>query len=102
MSLRCIRYLLKSEGFKAKRKVKTNFVNATNKRKCIAWAKQHQHYTVNNQLKWGFSDETKINIWGSDGKSYYSTGGVTELLPHQIEPHVQGDGGSVLFCGLIL
>ncbi|KAG2209363.1 hypothetical protein INT46_002606 [Mucor plumbeus] len=40
-------------------------------------------------------------MWGSDGKSYYWTDGATELLLHQIESHVQGDGGSVLFWGLI-
>ena len=48
MSLRGIRHILKSKGFKARRKVKTNFVNATNKRKCFAWAKKYQHYTVND------------------------------------------------------
>jgi len=40
-------------------------------------------------------------MWGSDGKSYYWTDGGTELLLHQIESHVQRDGGSVLFLGLI-
>ncbi|KAG2196174.1 hypothetical protein INT46_000455, partial [Mucor plumbeus] len=101
MSLRGIRRVLKSEGFKARRKVKTNFVNVTNKRKRFAWAKKYQHYTVDDWRKWGFSDETRINMWGSDGKSYYWTDGTTDLLPHQIESHVQGDGGSVLFWSLI-
>ncbi|KAG2209070.1 hypothetical protein INT46_003645 [Mucor plumbeus] len=85
-----------------RRKVKINFVNATNKRKRFAWAKKYQHYTVDDWRKWGFSDETRINMWGSNGKSYYWTDGATELLPHQIESHVQGDdGGSVLFWNLI-
>ncbi|KAG2196407.1 hypothetical protein INT46_011025 [Mucor plumbeus] len=101
MSPRGIRHVLKSKGFKARRKVKTNFVNATNERKRFAWAKKYQHYTVNAWLKRGFSDETRINMWGSDGKSYYWTDGDTELLLHQIESHIQGDGGSVLFWGLI-
>ncbi|KAG2209676.1 hypothetical protein INT46_004241 [Mucor plumbeus] len=79
----------------------TNFVNATNKRKLSAWAEKYQHYTVDDWRKWRFSDETRINMWGSDGKSYYWTDGATELLPYQIEPHIQGDGGSVLFLGLI-
>ncbi|KAG2194674.1 hypothetical protein INT46_004216 [Mucor plumbeus] len=86
MSLRDIRHELKSDGFKARRKVKTNFVNATNKGKCFAWAKKYQHYTVDGWHKWGFSDETRINMCGSDRKSYYWT---------------DGDGGSVLFWGLI-
>ncbi|KAG2203341.1 hypothetical protein INT46_000607 [Mucor plumbeus] len=101
ISLRGIRQVLKSEGFKARRKVKINFVNATNKRKHFAWAKKYQHYTVDDWRNRGFFDKTKINMWGSDGKSYYWTDGATELLPHQIESHVQGDGGSVLFWGLI-
>jgi hypothetical protein len=100
-SLRGVRHVLKSEGFKARRKIKTNFVNATNKRKLFAWAKKYQHYTANGWRKWDFSDETRINMWGSDGKSYYWTDGATELLPYQIEPHIQGNGVSVLFLGLI-
>ncbi|KAG2202005.1 hypothetical protein INT46_008405 [Mucor plumbeus] len=85
MSLRDIRHVLKSEGFKARRKVKTNFVNASNKRKRFAWAKKYQHYTVDD--------------W--HGKSYYWTDGATELLPYQIESHVQEDGGSILFWSFI-
>ncbi|KAG2215571.1 hypothetical protein INT46_000377 [Mucor plumbeus] len=101
MSLKGIRHVLKSEGFKARRRVKTNFVNATNKRKRFAWAKKYQHYIVNDWRKWGFSDETRINMWGSDGKSYYWTDGATKLLPYQIESHVQEDGGSILFWSFI-
>ncbi|KAG2195339.1 hypothetical protein INT46_007910 [Mucor plumbeus] len=99
--LRGIRHVLKSEGFKARRKVKTNFVNATNKRKRIAWGKKHQHYTVDDWSKWGFSEKTRINMLGSDGKFYYWKHGATKLLPHQIESHIQEDNGSVLFLGLI-
>jgi hypothetical protein len=51
MSLRGVRHVLKSEGFKARRKIKTNFVNATNKRKLFAWAKKYQHYTANDWRK---------------------------------------------------
>ena len=84
MSLRGIRHVLKSEGFKARRKVKANFVNATNKRKRFAWAKKYQQYTVDDWRIRSFSDETRINMWGSDEKTYYWTDGATELLPHQL------------------
>jgi hypothetical protein len=40
-------------------------------------------------------------MWSSGGKPYYWMDGTTELLPRQIEFHVQGDGGSVFFWGLI-
>jgi hypothetical protein len=38
--------------------------------KRLQWAKSHQHWTVDD-WKWViFSDETKINRFGSDGKAY--------------------------------
>ncbi|KAG2208387.1 hypothetical protein INT46_001056 [Mucor plumbeus] len=86
VSMRNIRYILKRKGFKPnKRKVKTNFVRAENRAKRLAWAKRHCHLTTNNWRKWGFSDETRINMWGSDGKAFYWTDWPTELQPHQTE-----------------
>ncbi|KAG2214661.1 hypothetical protein INT46_005678 [Mucor plumbeus] len=51
--------------------------------------------------QWVFSDETRVNLWGSDGNSYYWSDGGDILPPYQMEPHVEGDGGSVLFWGCI-
>ncbi|GAN02382.1 hypothetical protein MAM1_0021c01825 [Mucor ambiguus] len=62
MSLRNIRYPLKREGFKAERKVRTKFIHDRRRR--------------------GFSDETKVNMWGSDGKSFYWTDRPFQLMPH--------------------
>jgi hypothetical protein len=44
-------------------------------------------------------DETRVNSWGPDGNSYYWSNGGEILQPYQTEPHVEGDGGSVLFWG---
>src|SRR6478752_638031 len=46
MTLHGIREMLKRMGFKAKRKVNTNFVSHTNRGIRLAWAKRHQHLTV--------------------------------------------------------
>ena len=101
MSMRNIRYILKRKGFKPKRKVKTNFVRAENRAKRLEWAKSYHHLTTDDWRKWGFSDETRINMWGSDGKAFYWTDRPTELLPHQTEAQVQGDGGGAVFWGMI-
>lgn len=101
MTLRNIQYILKRKGFKAKRKVKTNFISKDNQKKRLAWAKRHRHLTKEDWRKWGFSDETRVNMWGSDGKSFYWTDRPTELMPHQTEAQVQGDGGGVVFWGMI-
>ncbi|KAK4510570.1 uncharacterized protein ATC70_005001 [Mucor velutinosus] len=88
-------------GFKAKRKAKTNFVSAENRKKRLVKTKRHRHLTADDWRKWGFSDETRVNMWGSDGKSFYWTDRPTELMPHQTEAQVQGDGGGVIFWGMI-
>ncbi|KAK4513351.1 Phosphatidyl-N-methylethanolamine N-methyltransferase [Mucor velutinosus] len=37
---------------------------------------------------------------GSDGKSFYWTNSLIELMPHQTEAQVQVDGGGVVFYGM--
>jgi len=52
----------------------------------------------NGWCKLGFSDVTsRVNMWGSDGKSFYWTDRRTELMPHPTEAQAQGDGGGVVF-----
>lgn len=101
LTLRSIQYLLKRHGFKAKRRVKTNFVSKPNQKKRLAWVKRHRHLTKDDWRKWGFSDETRVNLWGSDGKSFYWTDRPSQLMPHQTEARVQGDGSGVVFWGMI-
>ena len=36
-------------------------------------------------------------MWDSDGNSFYWSDGDETLRSHQVEPHVQGDGGGVIF-----
>ncbi|KAG2190219.1 hypothetical protein INT46_002569 [Mucor plumbeus] len=56
---------------------------------------------IDQWRQWVFSDETRVNLWGSNGNSYYWSDGGDILQPYQTEPHVEGDGGSVLFWGCI-
>ncbi|KAG2190301.1 hypothetical protein INT46_011807, partial [Mucor plumbeus] len=75
MSLSVVRKLLKRMGFKPRRK--------------------------NQWRQWVFSDGTRVNLWGSDGNSYYWSDGGDILQSYQTEPHVEVDGGSVLFWSCI-
>ncbi|KAK4519750.1 40S ribosomal protein S6 [Mucor velutinosus] len=70
-------------------------------KKRLVWAKRHRHLTADDWRKWGFFDETRVNMWGSDGESFYWTDRPTELMSHQTEAQVQGDGGGVVFWGMI-
>jgi hypothetical protein len=67
----------------------------------LTWAKKHQHFTVDQWRQLVFSEKTRVNLWGSDGNSYYWSNGGDILQLCQTEPHVEGDGGSVFFWGFI-
>ncbi|KAG1399551.1 hypothetical protein G6F59_013311 [Rhizopus arrhizus] len=43
-----------------------------------------------------FSDETKVNIWGSDGCKYYWSRPGDPLKPHHIDVTVKHGGGSLI------
>jgi len=101
MSLSGIRKGLKKRGFNAKRKIKTNFVSKDNKAERYAWAKKYRNYTLIDWRQWVISDETRVNMWGTDGNSFVWSDGDNTLLPHQMEPHVHGYSGGVMFWSCI-
>ena len=88
-------------GFKAKRKNKTNFVSAANKKLRLAWARKHRQLTVSDWRKWVFSGKTRVNIGGSDSESFYWSDVPGTNRPHQVRPQVQGNGDGVMLWGCI-
>jgi hypothetical protein len=88
MSLSGAEELLNEIGFKAKRKNKTNFVSAANKKLRLAWARKHRQLTVSDWRKWVFSDKTRVNMWGSDSESFYWSDVPGTNRPHQVQPQV--------------
>ncbi|KAG1400988.1 hypothetical protein G6F59_013105 [Rhizopus arrhizus] len=47
------------------------FLKAIHMKKRLAWANAHKDWTKNDWRRIVFSDETKVNVWGSDGVKYY-------------------------------
>ena len=82
MSLNGIRKGLKKRGFNAKRKIKANFVSKENKAERNAWAKKYRNYTLTDWRQWVFSDETRANMWGTDGNILSFCRMVTILYCH--------------------
>ncbi|KAG2198996.1 hypothetical protein INT46_005536 [Mucor plumbeus] len=101
MSLSGAVKLLNGMGFKAKRKNKTNFVSAANKKLRLAWVRKHRQLTVSDWRKWVFSGKTRVNMGGSDSEFFYWSDVSGTNRPHQVRPQVQGIGDRVMFWGCI-
>jgi transposase len=91
--------LLRSMGFYAAIKKKKPFLKKKNIEARYKWAKRHQHWTVEDWKKVIFSDETKVNVWGSDGCKYYWTRPGDKLQPHHLDLTVKHGNGSVMMWG---
>ncbi|KAG1059542.1 hypothetical protein G6F41_013395 [Rhizopus arrhizus] len=91
-----VRRVLKKAGFIAFVKPQKPLLRTQNIIKRLQWAKSHQHWTVDDWKRVIFSDETKINRFGSDGKAY------TWKLPHEelnsrhIQQTVKHGGGNIM------
>ncbi|KAG1172477.1 hypothetical protein G6F36_011553 [Rhizopus arrhizus] len=82
-------------------KKKKPLLTAQHKKARLAWAKKHQYWTIHDWRRVIFSDETKINIWGSDGCKYYWKRKGDRLQPHHIEVAVKHDGSGIMLWGCI-
>lgn len=65
----------------------------------LAFALHHQHWTVDNWSRVIFSDETKINRLGSDGRVWGYKHPGAGLEPRNIIGKVKFGGGSIMLWG---
>src|SRR6478609_4963933 len=87
---------LKSLGFKARPKRKVPLLSAKHRKARLEWALAHRYWTIDDWRKVIFSDESKINVWGSDGVEFYWSLPGSPLQPHHVIPTVKHGGGSVM------
>jgi hypothetical protein len=50
--------------------MKTNFVNKDSKAERDAWAEKYRSYTMTDWHQWVISDETRVDMWGTDGNPF--------------------------------
>ncbi|KAG0901251.1 hypothetical protein G6F33_013035 [Rhizopus arrhizus] len=86
--------MLMQLGRKKRQPLSTN----NHRKQRLAWAKKYQNWSIQQWHQVVFSDETKINIWGSDGCRYYWTQPGDVLRPHHIDLSVKhGSGKSIMW-----
>ncbi|KAG0756420.1 hypothetical protein G6F24_011163 [Rhizopus arrhizus] len=79
---------LKSLGFKARPKRKVPLLSAKHRKARLEWALAHKYWTIDDWRKVIFSDESKINVWGSDGVEFYWSLPGSPLQPHHVIPTI--------------
>lgn len=84
-----IRRRLRAAGLNARRPQKKPLLNVEQRRKRLAWAKDHQHWTTDDWKQIIWSDETKISLFGSDGVKYIRRRKHEANLPECLIPTVK-------------
>lgn len=78
---------------------KKPLISEKNRRARIAFAKEHLNWTSQQWSRVIFTDESKFNRFGSDGKVYVRRRKGEEFRKNCIKPTVKDGGGSVLVWG---
>lgn len=99
LSVSTIKRILKSQGLNGRIKVKKPKLTARHKKLRLAFAKKYKHWKEHDWRKVIFSDETKINRMGSDGKQYIWRRVNEPLSDRTVKPTLKGGGGSMMIWG---
>lgn len=79
--------------------VKKPLISKKNQKARLDFAKKYQHWTPEQWAKVLFSDESKFNLFGSDGKKYVRRPKNTRYDSRYQIPTVKHGGGSVMVWG---
>ena len=96
-----IRNALQEQGLSAHKMRKVPYLNQHHLHSCLKWAKAHQSWSMVDWKKVIFSDESKFNLFGSDGLQYCWRKRGEALDPRYTKKQVKHGGGKVMVWGCI-
>jgi transposase len=96
VSTQCVRNVLKKHAFKAVVKVKKPLLKMKHRKNRLAFALAYQNLTVDDWKMMLWSDETKINLFGSDGHPYVWKRKGEPLSDRTTQPSVKFGGGNIM------
>lgn len=91
-----IRNALREAGLEAKEKETKPMLSPKNIKARLEFAKRHQNWTKDDWKRVLWSDETKINRFGSDGRSWCWVRDGETQQPHHVKQTVKHGGGSIM------
>lgn len=96
ISVHTIRRRLVEFGLHGRVARKKPYISAKNRKARFLFAKEHIDWTPEQWSKVIFTDESKFNRFGSDGKTYVRRRIGEEFNEKCVKPTVKGKGGSVM------
>ena len=94
-----VRRILRSAGYNGRVSRRKPFISSTNKQKRLDFASAHIDQDFNFWKTVVFTDESKFNVFGSDGRGKIWRKTNTEMNPENLTPTVKHGGGSVMVWG---
>lgn len=79
---------------------KKPFISEKNRKARLEFSKAHANWTVEDWQKVAFSDESKFNLFGNDGRAYVRRPIAKRLHPKYVVPTVKHGGGNVMVWGV--
>ena len=101
VSPQTVRNFLLSSGFKSGLKKNVLPLTPTRRKARLAFAKKYEHFTEDDWERYVFSDETKINRLGSDGKQWTWKMDGRPAQPHNVHMVYKHGGGSIFLWSCI-
>src|SRR5262249_754368 len=90
---------LKEAGMKAASKVKKSRLLPRHKRQRLDFAVRYQHWTIEDWKRVVWSDETKINRLGSDGREWVWKKPCSTLTDQHVKGTLKFGSGSLMMWG---
>jgi hypothetical protein len=101
VSAQTVRNVLKKNGLKAVVKKKKPLLTKRHRTRRMEFANKYKNWTAREWRRVIFSDETKINRFGSDGRKWRWKARGGALRDNQVTPTVKYGGGSLMVWGCI-
>jgi transposase len=94
-----IRNSLKRMGLRARVRRRAPLLRPIHRRKRLDFCNKYKNWTMEDWRRVIWSDETKVNLFGSDGKSYCWRIPGAPTKDHHFQPTIKHGGGSIFLWG---